>query len=269
MYRDMFASPAAVLLLSLSLAGALGQAPPQPPGIMDANEIHRILVGSPGRPGGSDGVLLDLNLMRLQPSTLDDPEFLKYFIALNNCANPQIGAELASEFEFPKLSAFYKDKAATILSAVPTTIRLDLGSLALGQYDPIRKAFPILNGGWTAPGAPRQLGFFTDHVEPFPTRTDLVVCIPANRFSSNKPIYQIKFDALKFTEVPVDEAVAKDFVLKSSDRHLQLIVDIEILPQKPNLMTAPHRPWAVGLNGKVTKVVAVTRQGQELSVLVP
>lgn len=286
MFRDRFAFPATVLLVCLSLTGTLAQAPPQPLGTMNTNEMQRILAGNgPNYPGASDGVLLDLNLMRLQPSSLDDPKFLKYFIALNNCRNPQIYNQLGSEFEFPKLAAFYKDKAATILSAVPTAIRLQVGTLVLGQYDRVRKAFPIKNEGWTATGAQRQPGFSIDHVDPTPSRTALMVCQPANRLSDNKPIYRIKFDALKFTEIPVDQAVAESFVLKSPTRQARLIMDIEILPQAPTVMTAPNRPLAVVFAGQVKKLIAigpspdrkvsigtgvVTQEApQELSVLFP
>jgi hypothetical protein len=288
MIRDKFAPPTAVLLLFLSMTAALAQAPAQPLGTMDINEIRRILAGNvPNYPGASEGVQLDLNLMRLQPSSLDDPKFLKYFIALNNCGNPQIDRQLGSEFEFPKLAAFYKDKSATILSAVPTTIRLQVGTLLLGQYDPVRKAFPIKNEGWTTPGAQHQPGFSIDHADPVPSRTALIVCRPASRLSEQNPIYRIKFNALKFTEVPVDEAVAEKFVLNSNSptRQARLIMDIEILPQAPTLMTAPNKPLGVVFTGQVRKLIAVgpspdrkvsigtgvvTQEApQELSVLFP
>jgi hypothetical protein len=258
MFRYRFASLATVLLLCLSMPRTFAQAPSQSLGMMDPNEMQRILAGNgPAYPGASDGVLLDLNFMRLQASSLDDPRFLKYFIGLNNCRNPQIERQMGSEFELPKLAAFYKDKASTILSAVPTTIRLQVGSLALGEYDPVRKAFPIKNEGWTAPGAQRQAGFSIDHVDPVPSRTALMVCIPASRLSANNPIYRIKFDALKFTELPVDEAVAKNFVLNSTTRGARLIMDVEILPQAPTVMTAQNKPLGVVFAGQVKKLVAV------------
>jgi hypothetical protein len=81
----------------------------------------------------------------LQPTVLNDSKFLNYFIRINNCGSLETNAQMNNEFVYPKMAAFYRDKAAEILKAVPS----ELGSLSfrkpvtLGQYDLSRMTFPL------------------------------------------------------------------------------------------------------------------------------
>lgn len=288
--KQKFLSALAQLCLGVLPIRALAQAPAQSLGIMDQREIQRILAGGQAYPGGGNGVLLDLNFMRLQSTSLNDPAFFKYFVALNNCSNPQITSLLKSEFDFPKIAAFYKERAPTILSAVPTTLRVQIGKLSPGEYDSARKAFPIKYQGRTHPGQPPPQGFTIDHVDPVPERTALLVCKPASSLLASiggregPPVYEIKFDRLQFTEVPMDEAKARNWILTTPVRQLTLIMDIDILPNAPAVLTAQGRPLGVVFDGQVKRVAALgmkplrtasaaetdsQQSPQELSVLYP
>jgi hypothetical protein len=260
MLKLRFVVSAAAAALGFLFAQASAQAPPPGLRTMDATEINRIIVGHGDTdPGGGTGVQLDLNLMRFDPASFDNPDFFKYFVAMNNCGNPGIDNSLNSEFEYPKIAAFYKDKAPNILNQVPTTVRVQLGNLLLGQYDPARKAFPIASS--TTNGSITQSReLMVDHVDPMPMHTALIVCGPASRLlaRSGTYIYRIKFDPLKFTEVPVDEATARDWVQSSTGRTVRLLLEVDILPQAPQVMSALHKPTGVIFSGAVKRLVVVT-----------
>jgi hypothetical protein len=249
-------SLAAVVVLGLSWMPAFSQTPSQTLGIMDVNELHRIEMGGGPNSDGVTGVLLDLNFMRLDRTSLDDPEFLKYFIALNNCGNPQIDKQF--EFDFPKMAPFYRDKASKILDIIPTTIRLQLPMPILGEYDQVRHAFPILNDGRGVTAASRRQLYplMIDHVDPAPDRWALSACRPAESMDSHNPVYQIQFKALQFSEIPMDEVTARNFVLHSpqGSRRVRLVLDIDILPRTPTVFTHSGMPKGVVFAGEVRKL---------------
>lgn len=99
---------------------------------------------------------LDLLLLRLNPSLLNDKRVLQIFILLNNCNGPSdIRGRLKSEFDYPGLAAFYREKAASILANVPgsvTEVTVHLGPFYFGEYDMRKKAFPFsdVTGGKSA-----------------------------------------------------------------------------------------------------------------------
>jgi hypothetical protein len=134
--------------LPITTAGSL-----TPPQILPPPAYHTLDPASFKQFDGSSGfsaeivsgVILDLNLIHLQPTVLNDSKFLNYFIRINNCGSLEINTQMNNEFVYPKMAAFYKDKAAEILKAVPS----ELGSLSfrkpvtLGQYDLSRMTFPL------------------------------------------------------------------------------------------------------------------------------
>ena len=65
-------------------------------------------------------VRLDLILMRLKPELLESKQFMRYFIALNNCGNATIQAQLDNELDYPKLVAYYRPRAQLILASLRT-----------------------------------------------------------------------------------------------------------------------------------------------------
>ena len=67
---------------------------------------------------------------------------LKFFIQLNNCNNPQMNRLLDNEFEYPKIAAYYKERAKEILSEVPSTIWY-WRTVSLGQYDSSMQGFRV------------------------------------------------------------------------------------------------------------------------------
>lgn len=67
---------------------------------------------------------------------------LKFFIQLNNCNNPQMNRLLDNEFEYPKIAAYYKERAKEILSEVPSTISY-WRTVSLGQYDSSAQGFRV------------------------------------------------------------------------------------------------------------------------------
>jgi hypothetical protein len=184
------------------------------------------------------GVVLDLNLIHLQPTVLNDPKFLNYFIRLNNCGNLEIDAQMNNEFVYPKMAAFYKDKAAEILKAVPS----EIGGLSfrkavtLGQYDLARMAFPLTTE--------LRLDHF-DIARQFS-------CV-STQFFGGLPTYQIRFNPVNFREMPMDELKAREFVAGSpGSRGVVLKFDLDIVEQQPTTLNGK-----VVFLGKIRTVTAL------------
>jgi hypothetical protein len=91
-------------------------------GILDAGGKQRLAVETK----------LDLFLLNYNTSLLDDQRIMRYFIVLNNCAVPtdarEIGKAFNSEFDYPKMVAFYRTKAPEILEGVPVTLRIQVSA---------------------------------------------------------------------------------------------------------------------------------------------
>lgn len=100
--------------------------------------------------------IFDLNLLQANPGLLEDAKTLRYFVAMNNCIvelpgkpaysateNNQMKRVMVNELDYPIVAAYYETHAAEILSDVPKTIRLNMGSSSLLDYDTARNAFPI------------------------------------------------------------------------------------------------------------------------------
>jgi hypothetical protein len=217
--------------------------------------------GSEGYSGAPDasGVVLDLNLMHLQPEVLNDPRFLNYFIRLNYCGGAdqfydelRLDQQMKNEFVYPRMAAFYKEKSAEILRTVPS----ELGSLSfrknvtLGQYDLTRLAFPLTS----------ELRL--DHFDIVGRRGCL-----SNPGTDGLPAYAIRFNPVVFREMPMDELKAREYVAGTpGTRGVVLKFDLDIVQQQP-----------IALNGKVVftgkiRSVGVLRSGNwpgEIAVLSP
>jgi hypothetical protein len=102
-------------------------------------------------------VQLDINLVRVHPEILQNKQFMRYFIALNNCSNPGIKKTLDNELDYPRVESYYRSKAAEIVGALPSFVALAMfggarsvhdptitgDSLRLGEYDQSKGAFPL------------------------------------------------------------------------------------------------------------------------------
>jgi hypothetical protein len=233
--------------------------------------------------GDLRGVLLDLNFMRLQPSALGDAAFFDYFIGLNNCGNPRIGNQMNSEFDYPQIASFYKSNAADILKNAPSTLAWRIG-INLGQYDPARAAFRIATRD---ANSQLQPGVSIDHFDPPLNRSNFLArtCDEALQqihryagqsavFKANGPNFEVTFKRLVFNEIPMDEAAARNYVESlpnSAIRVADLVLQVEILPETPNVVVAHNGLITVTFAGQVKKVTAVKDGlgGETLAVLSP
>ena len=95
--------------------------------------------------------LLDMQLLRLQPSLLDDPQMLKYFVLVNNCTytadhtnDTQVWRLMKNELDYPQAADYYKSHATEILAGVPRNTVATIDSAQLGEFDTGKKAFPLV-----------------------------------------------------------------------------------------------------------------------------
>jgi hypothetical protein len=222
--------------------------------------------------GGATGVLLDLNLMRLDDGALKDRDFFDYFVRLNNCGNRKIVTEPNNEFDYPSIQAFYREKASEILRVVPATVSARTTGFQLGEYDRRTGSFPIQISG-------KDTLVQFDRVTPIPNRNIAWTCPEASGQAADrgpskyirmgrKPVYQITFSLLTFTKVGMDEASARKYVegLSSQDRgrSVDILIDVDIVQQPPQLGDAPKDPrdttpakLEVTFRGEVKKVSLV------------
>jgi len=118
-----------------------GQSSPENYPTLSADQMRDMAVGS-----NDIAFMVRLIQMRQNAEQLNTANFigvstdLKFFIQLNNCNNPQINRLLDNEFEYPKIAAYYKERAPEILSKIPTTISYWL-TYSLRQYDSSTHSF--------------------------------------------------------------------------------------------------------------------------------
>jgi hypothetical protein len=227
---------------------------------LDTAAIQRIMAQSNGN---AIGVLLDLNFMRLHPSSLDDPDFFKEFILLNNCQNRQFGNELNNEFERPKITAFYKQQADRILKSVPTTVRIRFDHIPLGQYDATKKAFPFVN---VPEGAKQhQQDVVLNDLDPnVPARA---VCSLTPTGSGIRtmsgPFYRITIPKVTYWGVPMDEAAARSYISSlpnSTRRYVNIFVDVDIVAKDPQIFSNPSNGTSVQFEGQLKKVAIFNQE---------
>jgi hypothetical protein len=228
---------------------------------------------------------LDLFLLKYNTSLLDDPRIMRYFIVLNNCADPtdarEIGKALNSEFDYPKMVAFYRTKAPEIFDGVPVTIRIRVTQFpnltnnrvlpsipaVLGDYDVTRKAFPFVND--YNMGLRETIGL--DSVSPASDRGN--DCGPAARqLPSSLGLvttkYVITFKPFAFAEVPIDEAAAEAYVRRAGvpggRRYVSLMLDLELTPEAPQSVS---NTWKFAAD--IKKITVVDKSNSPVATLNP
>jgi len=260
-------------------------AAPQPPaaapeqsgpgfGILDKDTVDRL---------GNSTVRLDLNLLRLDPTLLDEKAFMRYFIALNNCRDQSVGKMLDNELDYPKAAAFYKAKAPEILKSVPDYVGLGfykptgtilwgrsattgaaVSSLTLGEYNTSKKAFPLIDDQAKRVEIAGNLTLEAD-------RRDINKVCPVAQFarsSSNEPLpssYTVTFKALSFSELPMDEAAARKYIesVGPSQRIASLNIEIHLLDTPPRMARSGSRITRVEFGGEIGRVTVVKRSTDE------
>jgi hypothetical protein len=203
---------------------------------------------------------------RLNPAALDDSMAMWYFIGLNNCGSHTILKELDSEFDAPKLIAFYKAKAPEILNRVPLWLGYS-GGAYLGEYDIATKAFPF-----TDPNGKKQ-PIAIASFSMMPGRTALNYgsgnALLALRNDPNSVFlglgYIFTVPRTTFTALSVDEETAHQYMLgrgvgrAGSGRPATIPLDFDILPQTPELVPRARKGSGsdVRFQAKVSKITVL------------
>jgi hypothetical protein len=216
-------------------------------GTLHADELERLDSGS---------IRMDLNAIRFNPALLEQKPVMQYFIALNNCNDRAVQRALQNELDYPALAKFYSAKATEILSGLPDTVGLlmfrgntkgfllwgkatggydpTLKTLALGEYDTDRKAFPISvsdkSKSFEVAGT-QQVGIdFGSLAKSCPVASNSMV----PRASAGLPLsYSVTIkQPLSFHELPMSEADARKYIesANSSQRGIVLAVDFHVAP---------------------------------------
>lgn len=198
---------------------------------------------------------LSLLWMRADPTILDkDPKTFRSFILMNNCNASErdyvsVMRAMSNEFDSGSIVAFYKPKVTEILSEVPDTFTVILqqypsstgyaSNFVLGQYDTAAGGFPFVNAAGVRLAKPVTL-------------TSLA---PGDAYSGrcSSPFnvsYRVTFPAVAFSQLRMNEQDARAFVASIHDitgrpRPIYLQVDLEILPDAPQLSTPAPPPAAV------------------------
>jgi hypothetical protein len=235
-----------LILLCLQSLTAVAQGPASAFPVLNLPHLE-------SRSGENDGLRLFLNLLRLNPALLQDELILKHFIAVNNCNNSDAMLKaFDSEFDSPKIMAFYKAKAPEILNEAPSTIQPMIGPFYLGQYDAAKRAFPFVDP--TKKGATITIGdvepqndlqracvagglFFKQPFDPFHSGA------PSGAMVSQGLTYRLHFNPVTLTELPMDEASAQKYVASlpnynpaaRTPRIVFLLIDMEILQEPAKL----------------------------------
>jgi hypothetical protein len=215
--------------------------------------------------GRYNALQLGLLTLRNQPSLLDEKKLMQFFIMANNCVGPNFikaSRGLTNELEYPGMVSFYKSKAPQILTSVPRTLVMGyqyvgapvaghpdaFSAVYLGEYDLARKAFPFVDhiGG--------RLTVALDEASPGESDS---MCSGSTGFT-----YDVSFPAVKFTDLPMSEADARTYLSSPRvgqaglGRQVVIFVEIEVLPDAPQLTAKPNNPSQrlVSLKGRVSKV---------------
>ncbi len=263
--------PIILFCLQAMMAFAQGPAPAFP--VLNLPRLE-------GRVGELDGVRLFMNVLRMDPTLLDDDALLKHFMALNNCEPQNYNGfmhAMGSEFDYPKMAEFYKARAPEILKGVPTILHLGLTGFQLGQYDSQKGSFPFLahvNG----PPAPTVL-------------TDIEVkmndsCGTGQTYGPKDPFplrfiyYRINIKPINVTEVRMDEASARKYVATlgkySKIRPATLYLDLDVVqdPAKLRIPAAGEHaklgePLTVGMAGEMKKITVLGAGNYVIGVIFP
>jgi len=238
---------------------------------------------------GTDAILI-LNFLRLEPRTLDDETTLRQFVKLNNqCEQQYTVAQLTNELEYPEIAKAYKDKAAEILSGVPSEITLPWNGVAFGQYDTTRGVFPLDTANklimetargttgvdWSAekldfspgsklfPDSFRPIAFLTLTWTPFVARE-----LPMSESDAKQFLAQLLQGAAAARArananlLSVQGMATQGVIPPDTTRTVYPIVKIKILPTPPRILVATgsgggrivEKHYTVELSGQVSDV---------------
>lgn len=272
--------PALAALFCIVSIGACAQSSGPKLAVLDRPTWDRV-----ASRGGTITTQLDLITLRYDPSLLDSREFMRYFIALNNCGDRTVARSMDSEFDYPPMVAFYKPKAQEIAKVVPNDFIINMGSgFNLGEYDMARKAFPFV----TALKRSQPVDF--NNVTPSDPPQGVPLC-PGTLRSVNLgrlprrsdggydmpfPAYMVKFKDVKFSELPMDEEAARAFAarFRGGIRMVSILLDIEVLPDAPKIekhrMAGTSNDFSyITFNGTVKKIEILNSLGQPLGDINP
>jgi hypothetical protein len=222
---------------------------------------------------------LDMQLLRLQPALLEDPEVLKFFALVNNCVyntddaptrlnDTAVRKLMRSEFDYPQAADYYRSHAAEILSGLPRTTIATIGGAQLGQYDMTAKAFPMtVNRGLSSSTQVVKLQQReTMRAEKAITAkarggvsgvcgdagTQRIIIEAKKKVGSNYALDVEK--EMTFTQVPVDPEEARKLVEAGWNRFVRFDGEFEILDDPKPKMVA-----SCGNGNNVPCIVFATR----------
>jgi len=239
------------------------------------------------------GVQFDLLFLQRDPSYLDDKNFMRYFIMLNNCKNPQAGLlqqkKFNSEFDYPDMVKFYKDSAPRILQTIPTSFTAAMRSypdphnpqreqmIDLGDYDRSSGSFPFVDISTKGVsidfsnaviGGRQGLSSFCGAP---------LLELGNGTLSGQSPVYIVQYPKVTLTHFALSEAAARQYVSSpgvgaaGTGRSVTLWMDIEVLPGAPQI--APIRGSSSAIfatfSGKLNKITVVDSMGHPVGIVYP
>ena len=225
-------------------------------------------------------VRFDVNYFRLNPSTLDQKAVMQYFIALNNCNNPEIGRALANELDYPALAEYYKAKAPAILAPLPRTVRdvtlyrtiggyssggwkLWSQSLSLGEYNVQRAAFPIKYPGKDNVGVSGSLSTEANGRNPGDS------CPTAGHFAGPASAYlpgtyTISIQPMSFKELPMDQTAARAYIDKAGpQRAVFLALDVTPEDTPPTISHIGNNALEAIFQARVARIRVINSISQQ------
>ncbi len=227
----------------------------------------------------SAGMRLFFYLLRNDTELLQDEDVLRNFMAVNNCQNNAFARALNIEFDYPGMKAFYQSKAPEILKTGPLSLSMMLSGFYLGQYDTAKKLFPFVDSHGTKPAAT-----VFHNLEPGNDLHDTCPMLAVRGVTQKRDFYayylryQVNVQPVTVSELPMDEAGARNFVESlrfgraGAGRSVNLLVELDIIdaptklgPHLPNVGYAP-----VNVEGRIKKITIISVETQKtLGVIVP
>lgn len=233
-------------------------APPKYP-LLDQAGIRRLV-----RSSGSDEQL-QLLRMALDKSLWTRDDYMRYFVGLNNCNDPNFSPQLSDEFKYPELKRYYSEKLADVLTTVPRTLTFNLGPYTLGTYDRDSGAFPLIYGN---PPGPEDRDAYQqapplytneEYNRPYTIRRSKIklgygsgieVACDAMNWGIHPPYrvetsWLLSFAPFQFRALKMAEADAEKFVadLKGGHRRIVLRLDVEVLDKRPETSDRSSSGW--------------------------
>lgn len=194
-------------------------------------------------------------VLRANPSLLDETRIMRYFILINNChetkdihaqVDPRIVKALDNELDYPKISAYYKERAQPILDGLklgPLTVMID--GPRLGSYDTAKHEFPFIQH---IPRVGPRSGFIiAGYVEMGTGGGDkslLNVCFPASFENSTHHLFErfsVELNPMNFSGLPMDEADARKYIESTEPNFRSTLLKIDLdLTAKPQVDLNPR-----------------------------